>query len=750
MIGEVTDHGELRAFFDGDTVGAIPAEYLTDLCPRYELETRPHATATAAVDEINDQPKTWVFEQYDHLVGSSTVRRPGLDAAVVRIDGKRGLALTLDGPRLGERDPFAAGHGAVYDAALNVACAGGEPLALTDCLNFGDPGKPEIAWELEQAIEGIATAANELGIPVVSGNVSLYNETGGIPIPPTPVVGCVGLVHDITRIPDRWQRGDRVYLLRGSGAELVRFVWQNATEFTLAHDVSDGGLALALREAGAWSRLDPPAARGRSGARTRGASSRCAPRPARPPGAISSNWEPSEMCGVFGVRAPGRDVARLTYFGLYALQHRGQESAGIAVSERGRLTALRDLGLVPQVFNEQNLSGLQGELAIGHTRYSTTGANAWANAQPLLHHGSARTVALGHNGNLVNAAELREAAGKRLASTTDSEMIAALIADDSRPLAEAVAGAMAQIEGAATVVGLADGKLFAFRDRHGFRPLVLGRLGDDTVVASESCALDLVGAKADREVRPGELVLISDEGVETIQAVEPPARGSLCIFEFFYLARPDTRLAGVEIHGARVRMGERLAAESPVEADLVLPIPDSGTPAAIGFARATGIPFSEGLIKNRYVGRTFIQPEQGMREQGIRMKFNPLAEVEGKRLVVVDDSIVRGSTTRQIVAMLFDAGAAEVHIRISSPPVVSPCFYGIDFASEDDLIAAHSTVEEVRSAIGATSLAYLSLDGLQAATRRPESALCRACLTRDYPTRLPTDARKLRFEPTPT
>jgi phosphoribosylformylglycinamidine synthase len=260
VIGEVTDHGELRAFFDGDTVGAIPAEYLTDLCPRYGLETRPHATPRAAVDEINDQPKTWVFEQYDHLVGSSTVRRPGLDAAVIRIDGKRGLALTLDGPRLGERDPFAAGHGAVYDAALNVACAGGEPLALTDCLNFGDPGKPEIAWELEQAIEGIATAARELGIPVVSGNVSLYNETGGVPIPPTPVVGCVGLVRDITRIPDRWQPGDRVYLLRGSGAELVRFVWQNATSFTLAHDVSDGGLALALREAGAWSRLDPPAA----------------------------------------------------------------------------------------------------------------------------------------------------------------------------------------------------------------------------------------------------------------------------------------------------------------------------------------------------------------------------------------------------------------------------------------------------------------------------------------------------------
>jgi amidophosphoribosyltransferase len=454
------------------------------------------------------------------------------------------------------------------------------------------------------------------------------------------------------------------------------------------------------------------------------------------------------MCGVFGLRAPSRDVARLTYFGLYALQHRGQESAGIAVCEDGRLTAMRDLGLVPQVFDERSLSGLHGEYAIGHTRYSTTGGNAWANAQPLLHHGRVRTVALGHNGNLVNASALRAEAGKTLASSSDSEVIAALIADHEGSLEEAVAATMARLEGAATVVGLADGKLFAFRDAHGFRPLALGRLGDDPVVASESCALDLVGATFERDVRAGELIVVGDDGLQSIQAVEPAGHGALCIFEFFYLARPDTRLAGVEVHGARVRMGERLAAEAPVEADLVLPIPDSGTPAAIGFARATGIPFSEGLIKNRYVGRTFIQPEQGMREQGIRMKFNPLAEVEGKRLVVVDDSIVRGSTTRQIVQMLFDAGAAEVHIRISSPPVVSPCYYGIDLASEDEMIAAHASVEEVRAAIGATSLAYISLDGLQAATRRPESALCRACLTRDYPTRVPDDAAKHRFEPT--
>ncbi len=452
------------------------------------------------------------------------------------------------------------------------------------------------------------------------------------------------------------------------------------------------------------------------------------------------------MCGVFGIRAPGRDVARLTYFGLYALQHRGQESAGIAVDEDGRLTALRDLGLVPQVFDEGSLAGLRGEIAIGHTRYSTTGGNAWENAQPLLHHGRARTVALGHNGNLVNVEELRETLGKPLASTSDSEVIAALIADDEQPLPDAVAKAMTLLDGAATVVGIADGVLFGFRDAHGFRPLVLGRLGDDPVLASETCALDLIGAKLEREVGPGELVVIDGDGVH-VQQVLPPAN-ALCIFEFFYLARPDTKLEGVEVHGARVRMGERLAAEAPVDADLVLPIPDSGTPAAIGFARAAGIPFSEGLIKNRYVGRTFIQPDQEMREQGIRMKFNPLAEVEGKRLVVVDDSIVRGSTTRQIVQMLFDAGAAEVHVRVSSPPIVSPCYYGIDFASEDEMIAAHATVEEVREAIGATSLAYLSLDGLQEATERPASRLCRACLTREYPTARPPDARKLRFETT--
>jgi amidophosphoribosyltransferase len=455
------------------------------------------------------------------------------------------------------------------------------------------------------------------------------------------------------------------------------------------------------------------------------------------------------MCGVFGIRSPHRDVARIAYFGLFALQHRGQESAGIAVSDGGRLTVLRDMGLVSQVFDEQNLSGLQGDAAIAHTRYSTTGSTRWDNAQPLLHHGNARTVALGHNGNLTNASALRAALaedGVKLSSTSDSELIAALVASDPAPLDEAVAAAMRRLEGAYSVVGLSQGTLLAFRDPFGFRPLALGRIEGDWVVASETCALDLVGAESVREVGPGELLLVDEDGLRSVQAVEPQ-EGALCIFEFFYLARPDSRLAGVEVHAARVRMGERLAEEARVDADLVLPIPESGIPAAVGYSRASGIAYSEGLIKNRYVQRTFIQPDQEMRRQGARLKYHPVAEVAAKRVVVVDDSIVRGNTTRQIVQMLFDAGATEVHVRVSSPPVIGRCFYGIDLADPSEMIAANLSVEQVRDHIGATSLAYLSLEGLQDATRRPASQVCRACLTRDYPTEVPLDAEKLKFEP---
>ncbi len=460
------------------------------------------------------------------------------------------------------------------------------------------------------------------------------------------------------------------------------------------------------------------------------------------------------MCGVFGIRSEERDVARLAYFGLFALQHRGQESAGIAVSEGGRITVVREMGLVSRVFDEEKLQALPGEVAIGHTRYSTTGGAHWSNAQPVMHRGRARTVALGHNGNLVNTAELRDelaSEGVRLGSTSDTEAIAALIAQGEEALPEAVAATMRRLEGAYSVVCLAEETLVAFRDPRGIRPLSLGSIGPDWVVASETCALDLVGARYERDVRPGEVIWVDESGLHSAQAV-PEGRQAACIFEHVYFARPDSRLAGSEVHMSRVRMGERLAEEAPAVADVVMPIPDSGTPAAIGFAKRSKIPYDEGLIKNRYVGRTFIQPDQELRRQGIRLKFNPLDEIAGQRIVIVDDSIVRGNTMRQLIEMLFDAGAEEVHVRVSSPPVVSPCFYGIDMADEDELAAAHRSVEEMRELIGATSLAYLSVEGMQWATRQPSAAVCRACFTREYPTRVPVegDAEKLRFEPAGT
>jgi amidophosphoribosyltransferase len=455
------------------------------------------------------------------------------------------------------------------------------------------------------------------------------------------------------------------------------------------------------------------------------------------------------VCGVFGVHSVEREVARLAYFGLFALQHRGQESAGIAVSEGGRVTAVRDMGLVPQVFDEEKLAALPGEVAIGHTRYSTTGGARWSNAQPLVFHGAARTVALAHNGNLVDLGVLRDellADGVRLETSSDTEVIAALIAHDPSPLPDAVASAMRRVSGAYSVVAIAEGALVAFRDPLGIRPLSLGRIGDDWVVASETCALDLVGADLVRDVGPGEVVWIDADGCHAAQAV-PRGRSASCIFEHVYFARPDSLLDGTGVHAARVRMGERLAEEAPVEADVVMPIPDSGTPAAIGFAKASGIPYEEGLIKNRYVGRTFIEPDQALRRQGIKLKFNPLAEIEGRRLAIVDDSIVRGNTMRALVEMLVGSGAAEVHVRISSPPVVSPCFYGIDMADEDELAAAHRSVEEMREHVGATSLHYLSLEGMQWATGLPEDAVCRVCFTRSYPTAVPAErVAKHRFE----
>jgi amidophosphoribosyltransferase len=462
------------------------------------------------------------------------------------------------------------------------------------------------------------------------------------------------------------------------------------------------------------------------------------------------------MCGIFGIYDPeggvDRDVARLTYFGLYALQHRGQESAGMAVSDGERVVAMKDMGLVNQVFDETKLSGLQGRAAIGHARYSTTGSTVWRNAQPIVRHGRDRTIALGHNGNLTNTTDLREELREnriKLQSTSDTEVIAALIAGhESDDLEQAVADTMRRIEGAFAAVVLSERQVAGFRDPDGIRPLAIGRLDDSWVLASETCAFDIIGATFERELEPGELVVIDDEGARFSRAVAPRS-GSLCIFEYIYFARPDSEMRGHALHEARVEMGRQLAREAPIDADVVIAVPDSGTPAAIGFSMESGVPFGEGLVKNRYVGRTFIQPDQALRERGVRMKYNVLPSVlRGKRVVVVDDSIVRGSTTRKLVGMLLEAGATEVHLRISSPPIISPCFYGIDMADQAQLIAAGREVEDVREALNATSLAYLSLAGLQGSTGEPAERFCRACLTGEYPTAIPEDLRlaKLRFE----
>jgi amidophosphoribosyltransferase len=457
------------------------------------------------------------------------------------------------------------------------------------------------------------------------------------------------------------------------------------------------------------------------------------------------------MCGVFGIRASDRDVARLTYFALYALQHRGQESAGIAVTDGRHIQAVRELGLVSQVFDESTLETLEGIAAVGHARYSTTGSSRWQNAQPVIRHRQGRTLSLAHNGNLTNTTELRdelEARGLKFESTSDTEVIAALICEHDGPLVDGVKEAISRIVGAFAAIVMDEEQLIGFRDPDGIRPLVLGDLDGHPVLASETCALDIVGATFVRDVEPGEIVILTDRGVESIMPAEP-RHPALCVFEFIYFARPDSKLDGLHLHRTRERMGEILAEESPIEADIVIPVPDSGAPAAQGFARKSGIPYVDGLVKNRYVGRTFIQPDQAMRENGIKLKFNPMPDVlAGQRVIVVDDSIVRGTTTRKIVEMLRGAGATEVHLRISSPPVISPCFYGIDMATKDQMIAANQSVEEIRQHLGADSLAYLSLDGLEAATGHAEDRYCRACLTGTYPTIVPLAADKERFEGT--
>jgi amidophosphoribosyltransferase len=471
---------------------------------------------------------------------------------------------------------------------------------------------------------------------------------------------------------------------------------------------------------------------------------------------------PRDHCGVFGAWSPHEDVAKLAYYGLYALQHRGQESAGIAVSDGKRIVVYKDMGLVPQVFDESVLTTLRGYITVGHCRYSTSGASVWENAQPTFRATPTASLALGHNGNLINTLELAALAGERAAdpgraavpsATSDTDVLTALFAappgapdgllpqetlpgmpEDVRPgdVEQAALATLPLVRGAYSLVFMDERTLYAARDPHGFRPLVIGRLDRGWVVASETAALDIVGAAFIREVEPGELIAIDERGLRSRTFAAPEPTG--CLFEHVYLARPDTTLSGRSVQATRVEVGRRLAAEHPADADLVIPVPESGTPAAIGYAEASGIPYGQGLVKNSYVGRTFIQPSQTIRQRGIRLKLNPLRDViAGQRVVAVDDTIVRGNTQRAIVAMLREAGAAEVHVRISSPPVAWPCFFGIDFASRAELIAGSLSIEEIRQSIGADSLGFVSLDGLVAATTLPAGRLCRACFTGSYP-----------------
>jgi amidophosphoribosyltransferase len=456
---------------------------------------------------------------------------------------------------------------------------------------------------------------------------------------------------------------------------------------------------------------------------------------------------PKEECGLFGVWAPGEDVSRLTYFGLFAQQHRGQESAGMAVSDGQNLLVYKELGLVSQVFDEATLRTLQGDLGIGHTRYSTTGSTTWENAQPAFKTDGERSLALGHNGNLVNTAELAERSGRAAAATTDSDIVAGILAGRLEAgLWDASLAVLPDLRGAFCFVMMDERSVYAARDPHGLRPLSIGRLPNGYCVASETCALDIVGATFIRDVEPGELIRIDDQGLRSARFAESP-RKALCIFEFVYLARADSRIQGTTVHEVRRMLGRRLAAEAPADADLVMPVPDTGLSAAQGYAEVSGIPYGEGLMKNRYVGRTFIQPSQSLRERGVKLKLNPIPDaIRGKRLVVIDDSIVRGTTTRQIVQALREAGAAEVHTRITCPPIQWPCFYGIDMPTRHELVASDLSVEEIRRFVGADSLGYLSLDGMVAATGAPKDDFCRACFDGEYPIEVPGGVGKFLLE----
>lgn len=460
-----------------------------------------------------------------------------------------------------------------------------------------------------------------------------------------------------------------------------------------------------------------------------------------------SSWH--EECGVFGIYAPGQDVARLTYYGLYALQHRGQESAGIAVADGRHISVHKGMGLVAEVFNYDNLQSLAGNLAIGHVRYSTTGSSSLVNAQPLVFRYLRGMMAIAHNGNLTNANELRRqlgASGSVFQSSTDSEVIINLIARYSQePVEKALRHCQDELRGAYSLVVMTEEKLIGVRDPHGVRPLCLGKLGDAWLLASESCALDTLEAEFVRDVEPGEIVVIDSRGVTSIQGPRAP-HSAHCIFEYVYFARPDSTMDGETVNLVRRELGRNLAREYCLKADLVIPVPDSGIAAAAGYAEVAGLPFEEGLMKNRYVGRTFIQPTQEMRNLGVRLKLNPIKPIlKDKKVIIIDDSIVRGTTSRRIVEMLRQAGVREVHLLVASPPVFHPCYYGIDTSARGELIAAQYPLEDIRRHVDADSLHYLSLEGLLSSVKGKAEDFCAACFTGRYPIPIPSPEEATKY-----
>jgi amidophosphoribosyltransferase len=463
---------------------------------------------------------------------------------------------------------------------------------------------------------------------------------------------------------------------------------------------------------------------------------------------------PKEECGVLGVFAPGQEAARIAFFGLFALQHRGQESAGIAVSDGNRVRMHKDMGLVSQVFDEDVLQTLPGDIAIGHTRYSTTGASVLRNAQPIYCQSLVGEIAIAHNGNLINTKELREemeAEGEHFDSTSDSEILARILVRNMKQGPEhAVAEVMRRVHGAYSCTVITPKMMIGFRDPAGIRPLVAGQMGDGGyIVASETCAFGPVNATLVREVEPGEMVIVDHTGIRFACGAKS-TRKAMCLFEFIYFARPDSHMYDTLLYSARERMGANLSREHPVEADVVVPVPDSGIPAAHGYSAETGIPYREGMMKSRYIHRTFIAPDQRMRERGVRMKLTPLEEhIRGKRIVLVDDSIVRGTTTKQIVKLMFEAGATEVHVRITAPPIKWPCFYGIDMASKGELAAARMTIEQLKDYLGATSLGYLSITGAVDAVGKTDDHFCLACFSGNYPIAVPGELKKHAFDDPP-